>query len=414
MLALLLILFANNASAQVPGISYPQRFFPYQGWGAIVRGDTNTIGMAGATVALPNTISAVEANPAGLAMTLPSVSAQINSYSVQQPELNRSGEAVKEYQWGLGANLPPWGFALSYYSTASEKVGSSEIDIRQFRMGVGRLLGKRLAVGFNFEVHKADREFNGNTYNAGKIGWRLGVLYKLKDHWILGASYAPALIIDAGAEDTPSSGFNQAIEEPQIVSFGVGFLPNRFFKAGFSVLAVGGTERTTLLFDQNIPYGQRFTLQPRVGASYVLAEYNWIKAEFATGSYLEVSRIGGQSDRLHFTFGLEVNPWFINTGVGSDLSSHYKNFSASLGIDIVRTARFFGIIPKDPVPPYQGVLPSMTRISNDGLPSGFTQGEKQKIAQPSVKDVQKIIQQIPARLRKGWSPAFRKGSRHHK
>jgi hypothetical protein len=400
-ISLLLSMFSTNAQAQIPGINYPQRFFPYQGWSAIARGDTNTIGMAGATVALPNSISAIEANPAGLAMTLGGLAAQINSYSIRDPEVNRSTEDSSEYQWGVATSVPPWGFGISYYSPKSELVSDSEVSVRQLRMGAARLIGQNLSIGLSLETHSAIRSFDHRVYNAVKIGWRLGALYKLEDHWVLAATYVPGIDIGRGAETAignPSSGFNQSVVEPQILAVGIGFMPNRFFKAGFSMQFVGGTPGTRLLYDQTIGFGENFSVQPRVGGSYVLLEYDWLKAELAAGTYYESTRIGNKDGRLHGTFGLEVNPWFVNTGVGGDFAPHYKNFSVSIGVDIVRTLRFFAIIPRDQVPPYDGYLPPIREISADGMPEGFTQGEEKTVGAASAGDVKQIVEEIPARV----------------
>src|SRR4051812_10462595 len=90
--ALLALVSATQAFAQSSGLAYPVRYRPYSGWTAIVKGDNNTIGMAGATVALPNSIAAMESNPAGLAMSLGGLAAQINSFTLKDPEFNRSNK----------------------------------------------------------------------------------------------------------------------------------------------------------------------------------------------------------------------------------------------------------------------------------------------------------------------------------
>ncbi len=94
----LLFVYAPMVHAQLSGISYPHRDFPYQAWSTIVRGDNNTIGMAGAITALPTSISAMESNPAGFAMYLGGIAAQINSNSLKDPEMNRSATSITEYQ----------------------------------------------------------------------------------------------------------------------------------------------------------------------------------------------------------------------------------------------------------------------------------------------------------------------------
>jgi hypothetical protein len=365
-----------------------------------VKGDNNTIGMAGATVALPNSISAMESNPAGLAMNLGGLAAQINSFKLKDPELNRSADNISEYQWGVGTSVPPWGFGVTYYSPSSEQVADSEVSVRQLRLEVARLIGDRVSVGVALQFNKGIRKFDEEDFSGTHFSFQVGALYRLEDHWVLGASYTPAIDIAPASGTTGVSdfGFNQAIRIPSLSSFGVGFMPNRFFKAGLSVVAVSSTSDTALLWDQNVGYGQRYTVQPRIGASYVLAEYNFLKVELAMGSYFEVSRVDNQPDRIHGTFGLDINPWFLNTGVGTDLATSYKNWSVSLGIDIVRTLRTFEIIPRDTVPPFNGTLPPLFKISANGLADGFTQGEHKTLSPASAEQVTKIVQDIPKRM----------------
>ncbi|HUP57154.1 MAG TPA: hypothetical protein VM598_06855, partial [Bdellovibrionota bacterium] len=64
-LALLLLLVSQPAWAFI--LPYGTRTKAYSSWMPSARGDINTIGMAGATLALPLSISAAEANPAGYA-----------------------------------------------------------------------------------------------------------------------------------------------------------------------------------------------------------------------------------------------------------------------------------------------------------------------------------------------------------
>ena len=395
----LIVVMPGKAYAQISGISYPERTRPYSGWTAIVKGDNNTRGMAGATVALPNNIAAMENNPAGFAMTLGGFAAQLNSNTFNDPELNRSVNSLTEYQWGVGSSMPPWGFGITYYSPSSEQVANSEVSVRQLDATAAHLIGKRMSVGLAIQLNKGIRTFDGNDLSGTHVSFQLGALYKLENHWILGASYSPASTIGPSDNTSVQSfGFDQPILIPSLMELGVGFVPNRFFKAGFSIIGVTGTPNTALLYDQTISYGQNFTLQPRIGASYVLAEYSFLKVELATGSYFEVSRVDGLQNRMHATFGLDVNPWFINTGLGADLAANYSSWLVSIGVDIVRTARILGIIPKDSVSPYEGILPPALKQSADGLAEGFTLGEKKTEAPLNANEVKKIIEDVPTRV----------------
>jgi hypothetical protein len=130
----------------------------------------------------------------------------------------------------------------------------------------------------------------------------------------------------------------------------------------------------------------------------VVAEYSNLKVEAATGSYYEFSRIADQSNRLHMTAGLDVNPYFVNIGGGFDIASGYSDYIVSIGIDIVRAARAFDIIPKDDVPPYKGIFPRVSHLSPDGLPAGLTADEVKTFPSSSVTDVSKIVIEAPGNI----------------
>lgn len=412
-LAFLHFLITNSAHAAYP-YPYSMRTQAFSGWNTAVRGDINTVGMAGATVAIPYSISSAEYNPSGFAMSISSLSAQLNKASVHDGNLQKSGANYEINEWGVALSPPPWGFGISYYSPSSES-GSylspltgheliTEISVRELRATVARaFLMNRLAVGLSIEMERGLRKLGMYSQSGTSWGVQLGALYRLDDHIVLGLSALPGTTID-GAADAGSQGevenFFQRIESPTVISSGVAWIPNRFFKTGFSLQFIGTTPGAALLADQTKMVGGHLAIEPRLGASYVLAEYQNFKMEYAAGIYYEPTRILRESSRMHGTMGLEFNPYFINTGIGFDLAKDYRNVMISIGIDIVRTLRTFEIVPKDPVPAYQGFFPSAMEVSADGLPEGMTQGEYKKSAPATLDDVGMIISAIPEKIQK--------------
>lgn len=410
--AMLSLMAPAGAQASVL-FPYSQRLRDYSPWTPATRGDINTIGMAGATVAVPSSIAAVEANSAGFAMQTQSVSAQFNKTTHHDERLQRSGEPIDSIQGGLGVSPPPWGFGVSYYSPMTESGNyisqatnrsvDTEISLKQFRFSLARgFLENKLALGASLDLVKAVREIGGYAYNTLGLSYRVGALYRLPRHVVLGLSYSPefsARPASSFAEQFDLPGFNRAIVMPAQMSWGAGWVPNRFFKIGASVTRVSQTKNTALLADQSIATGEKTSYIPRLGTSYVLAEYRNLKIEWAAGAYYEPSRIVDQPSRFHATTGLEVNPYFINLGAGFDLADGYRNVMLSAGIDLVRTLRTFDIIPPDPVPPLNKFLPNAARVSADGLPDGLTEGERKRYRAPAVDDVGKIIQAIPGKIR---------------
>jgi hypothetical protein len=388
------------ASAQIQGLPYTTRTNPYSGWSGIVKGDNNTIGMAGATVALPNSIAAMEYNPAGYAMNLGGLTAQINSFTNKDPSLNRGSTNYEDYEWGLGTSIPPWGFGVSYYSPTTEHSDTAEVSVREVKINVARMIGKDLAIGLGVGFDKGIRKMAGEDLSGTHVSAQVGALYKLEDHWVLGASYSPGLTIGPTGNSVTQtvSSFNQDIDVPNVIALGLGWMPNRYFRAGFSILGITGTSDTALLYNPAVSDGNSFTVEPRLGASYILGEWHFLKVELAVGSYFEQSRVQGIPNRTHKTFGLDVNPWFINTGVGTDVAQGYVNWNVSVGIDLVRTFRFFQLIPADPVPFYEGMFPPIFKINPNGLADGFTKGEAKTISPPSAGDVTHIVEDLPEKL----------------
>lgn len=407
---LFLIFFLNLPVFAAQSLPYSIRTQDYSGWSPAAQSDTNTTGMAGATVALPSSISSAESNPAGFAMETGSVSAQINRISIRDQRIQ--SENINSSQWGLGVSPPPWGFSLSYYSPITESgdylsptTGESrrtEVSLKELRLTAARsFLDGHLAIGLSGEFTKAVREFGPYSYNSYAPSFRLGALYRGVKRIILGFSYAPPLTIGPDSEGPSQNelpGFNRALLRPSQLTLGVGWIPNRFFKTGISIARVGNTANTALLSNQSSQTGMSPTWIPRVGASYILAQFNNFSSELAMGSYFDTSRIQGQSNRLHGTIALEVNPYFVNLGVGADLSRDYRNFMIGVGIDIVRTLRTFNIVPRDPTPPMNGFFPKVTQISAEGLPDTMTQGEPKTSSPPTLGDVKQIVKDIPENI----------------
>ncbi len=415
-LFLLLICICKGALAEAARpFPYSTRTRDYSAWTPATRGDINTIGMAGATVAVPTSIAAAEANPAGFSMQTASVSAQVNKVSFSDKQIQRSDEKIDSSQWGLGVSPSSWGFSIAYYSPMTESGNYispdtgrelwTEVSLKEFRFTVAHSFfdDESLAIGLGPEIVKAVREIGATGNSAWGASYRLGALYRLPTHAVLGASFSPRTTVGPASDpqyqdDMP--GFNRSVVLPMKIDIGAGWLPNRFFKAGLSLSYVGATQNTALLADETVSTGAHPTWVPRLGASYVIAEFAKLKIEAAAGAYYEVSRLDDYPDRIHGTGGLEVNPYFVNLGAGFDISSGYKNVIFSIGIDIVRTARTFELIPKDPVPPYDGFWPRADHVSADGLPAGLTMGEPKKYSEPGLGDVKDIVQQIPEKIKK--------------
>ena len=408
----------NSTAHAIPVLPYSVRLQDYSGWNGGVRGDANTVGMAGATVAVPSSIASAESNPAGFAMETGSVSAQINRNTIHDRSIQKSGDSYDTFQGGLAVTPNPWGFGVTtyqptiengqYISPGTNRVIDTEISVRQIRLNIARaFFDARLAIGVSADLFTATRTLNDFSYNSSSLGFQIGALYRMADHMVAGLSLMPqSTMLPSGdvSNQTDITGFNRAVISPTIVAAGFGWIPNRFFKAAIDFHFIAPTDNTALLADQTKAEGQYLTVEPRLGMSYVVAEYQNFKIEYAMGTYYEPARVEGDVGRLHATTGLDINPYFINTSLGFDLAHQYRNIMISVGFDIVRTLRTFDIIPKDPVPPYRGFFPRADHVSAEGMPEGMTKGETQTSAPPSLGDVEQIIKDIPQKIMDKVSP----------
>jgi hypothetical protein len=411
LLILVAILGSISESALALPLPYSARTKSYSGYSTTIRGDNDTVGMSGATVAVPNSVSNLESNPAGLTMTMGSVTAQINSGEVEDNTITGSNTKLQDSQWGLTVTPGNWGYSVAYYSPAFEggsytspntgQASEYEASLKQVRFAVSHLVTKRLSVGFGLDFYRAIRNVGEDKYSSMDLNYKIGAIYHVGNHILVAATFSPEQeignsVFSSGAAEMP--GFAKPIMIPLVLTTGVGWIPNRFFTAGFALSAVGATKNTALLRDENISVGNRLTLQPKIGASYVLGQYDHLKIQVSVGSYYETSRVDGESNRFHGTGSLSVNPYFANLGIGIDKAVKYNNFFVSIGVDIVRLVRTFDIIPPDPVPALGGFYPKPFEISADGLPEPLTRDEEKEFAAPSASDVTDIIKNVPKNI----------------
>jgi len=411
-LVALFIALALTSDCHAVILPYTVRTRDYSSWTPATHGGINTIGMAGATLAVPNSISAAEANPAGFAVLTGTVAGQLSKIEFADKALQRTGEAVHTDQWGMSISPGHWGLSLAYYTPqiesgiyASPNTGDTaktEVSLKELRLTAARaFFDDALSLGSTLEVLKAVRELNEGKANRLGLSYRLGVLYRLPRHILLGASFSPQASVGPAKNPDPQAempGFNRSVMRPLQAGMGFGWIPNRFFKCGLSLTYVARTRDTALLGDQNVTTGAKATWVPRLGASYVVGEFTNVKMITSGGAYYDVARLSNGTNRLHLTAGFEVNPYFVNVGAGFDISPGYRALVVSIGVDVVRAARAFSIIPEDPLPPYQGLWPRVLDISADGLPIGLTSSEERTYLPPNPKQVQEIAIDIPSNI----------------
>ncbi len=371
-------------------LPYSDRTRSYSAWGTTARGDIRTVGMAGATLGLGDTFIASLDNPSGLAMTLNGADLNFASNVIYDRNIQNYDSAMNTSNFGVAFSHYPWGFSVGYvlpyvegqtYLTPNSAREPQEIEVstRQFYLSGARLFFKdHLALGASLILGQAKQTITpvgaalfSSTSHSYAIGASFGATYRLPSHLLLGFSYSIPMHYNGNYESHPTSvlpGFNRSVEVPGRIGLGLGWIPNRVFRADFTSFLVGSTEGTALLRNDSIFVGQNATFQPRIGLAYIFLDYKELKGTAFLGSYFETSRIENTDSRIHETMGVELKPWIFSLGWGLDNATGYRNYLFSLGVDIFNVMAKLDIIPTAWHPPYKGIAPSPTSLSDEGLP----------------------------------------------
>ena len=406
-------------------LPYGARTRPYSGFSTTVHGDIRTVGMAGATVGLADTFMSAIDNPAGLAMTLRVGDinysgdffrdGNIQDYTAQL-ELHSAGAAVTFYPWAISAGY------LSHYREEARYLLPSALDNPArlnlathglFISGARVFFHNRLSIGATLIVGQAARDIafdnpkNGDqSFSSYTAGATFGAMVQLPYRLLLGASFSLPMKYPAGPDsiqaNTALPGFFQSVDVPWRAGLGLGFIPNRFFRADLTMHLVGTTPDAALVRNEAALTGQHITLQPRIGAAYVFADYKEIRGTLFAGTYLEFTRIEGTASRLHGTGGLEAKIWVFTAGAGFDAAAQYRNYLFSFGVDVFDVLARLGMLPITWSPKHQGLIPHKNFFSDEGLARPLVKNWKQM--GPDIDPIKAALG-IPAKLGQGLQNA---------
>ena len=409
----------SASAATAPPLPYTVRTRPYNGWSSGVRGDIRTLGLAGATVGLADTYIASIDNPAGLAMTMEGIGLQISGNQIQDGNLQEFDQSFRSRQIGATGSVYPWGFSLGWFTPQQESQNYTiaggppvflETLTRLFAVSAARVFSNnRFSIGASLLFGQGEETVASSTVSSFAFGANLGAMYRLDSKWLIGASYGTSMRYAGDPNLNPSDGpaaFYQPIESPWRVALGAGYVPNRFFRFGFGFYGLGPLQDAALLSNQNATVGKRFTLSPRMGTDYLIAEFKEFRARAGAGTYFETSRTEGAPSRLHATGGIDFKVWIFDIGWGIDYAFDYRNYITSLGVDIIKLMRKTDLIPPDAGPPPAGTFPSAFHKSDDGLPRALVKEWHNTYPQPDLIDIglgipkraQNKLQQMKATL----------------
>lgn len=396
-------------------LPYSARTRSYSGWNTSVSGDVRTVGTAGATVGLPNTFLASVDNPSGLALLMDTGDNNFTSNRISDGHVQNRDHPIETISFGLALANYPWAFSAGYVTTSREGQNyalptglgepAASVDAHEFKFGVSRVFfNGRFSIGGSFNLGVATEKFDydsDTTPNVSArdyaVGATLGAIFQVRDHLLIGASYVPSMtysFADDRTSPAPIPGFFQPLVSPERFAVGAGWIPNRHFYASASTHIVGRTPGAALLGNQRIMVGQDLTVQPRLGAAYILAEFQHFKATAFAGTYFEMSRIEGASNRLHATGGIETKLWIFTIGAGADLSANYSHLNLGVSIDPFKVLEKLDLIPTPYSPARAGWFPPPHVRSDEGLPRSLVRHWKPQ--GPAMDPIQ-IIKDMPER-----------------
>lgn len=353
-----------------------------------MRGDTRTVGMAGATTGLADTFIASVDNPSGLAMTDDVGDDTFTSNNVNDGEVqnfqnamtsNFVGFAVAPYPWGLGFGVisTQEGQPYTIPDAPTSAPVSLQIVTREAQLSASRVfLNDRLGIGATLRLGQAEEDADlGNNpltaaFHSYAVGATVGAMWQFPRRWLLGVSYQTSMRYSVNATSVPTTvppGFFQPVFTPSRTSFGIGWIPNWFFRASAQATLIGSTPDTALLSNEDIPVGVNAVWSPRIGASYIFCDYKEIRGTVFAGSYYEFTQVQGESNRLHGTAGVELKPWIFTVGTGVDSAHDYRNVLVSLSVDIFKVMAKLDFIPTPWHPRYTGFFHDPFTNSDENL-----------------------------------------------
>ena len=414
---ILLILVSAKSHADI--LPYAVRTRPYSGFETGVRGDTRTVGMSGATLGLGDTFIAATDNPGAMAMTMGLGDDNITHTHIFDGHVQAPAVPLDTTNAGLALNYYPWAFSFGYLSPYREQntydlaaapghPALLNTAVQELRFTGSRVsLNNLFSLGLSINVAQAETAigFSNQTFTSLSnhtydLGFTAGASYQLPYRLLLGAAITSGMNFSAAADINPAAtipGLFQPIMTPWRGGLGLGWIPNRFFRADFSTFLIGTTTGAALLSNDAILVGRDVTVQPRIGAAYVFCDFKNLSGTVFFGSYYEVSRIDNTPSRFHKTIGTEVKPWIFTVGVGTDLAADYKDSFFSFSIDVFKVLEQLSLIPVNK-PPHDGFLPSPFFQSDLGLSRPLV---RNWVPDPHAIDPVKTGLAIPEKIEEG-------------
>ncbi len=146
--------------------------------------------------------------------------------------------------------------------------------------------------------------------------------------------------------------------------------------------------------------GEGWAVQYHAGVDYRFLCLKNLHSLIFSGIYFDHSR-SAQNSRVHLTWGLEFNPWFVRLNAGIDMAPGYRNVAFGVGVDIADILRMLKVFPPEVQAPAGGAFPSPLEISDDWLPTQLQDNPDDAFQTigPGLEDIPKTLEKIPEALK---------------
>ncbi len=355
----------------------------YSIWSGTVRGNTQNVGMAGALTGLADGYYGSVINPAGTSLTLNHIDLDLTQSIIADGYNMAPGQTFVNKTVGIAIPLNSFGMSLGTSSPfQSTNASGNQVSLNEYRLSFSQaFLDNHLSLGIGIGFDSVTL----NSESISQVGYTIGVLYRFPNRIYVGSAFNTGLLIGPFLND-------QLISLPQSATLGVGWIPNRLFRAAFSLQWVDAETNTFDFREPTLPVGRYSVLQPNVGISYEFLSLQNISARIDAGAYLEAIRTT-LSYRPHSTVGLQIHPWFVHLVYTVDIANQYQNTLVNVGIDIKDLLTRLQVLPRAVTAPPAGLLPKPFEINEDWMSRNLQDHPDKDLheIQPDSKSFEKTI-----------------------
>ena len=311
------------------GFAAPRVNAAVRGESPTVLGDARQVGLAGASLAMPDSIHSAMDNPANASVEKWAISLSFQNDRVRDSRMNSDGEFREGEGKGLLASSPRFGFFFGHRLPSQETDGSTTVEVQETHFGAAYRFSDHLIAGASVISARADWATT-TTEHASAWTAAFGATY-IHERFRYALAFRPSV---------PITGVNQpdalrVVEIPWRLSVGASYaLLSDVFLHG-ALITFGGQKGARQMASPNAPAADSFALQPRLGVEYRIVESDpWGLSVFA-GGYVEPGRMEGYNARVHTTGGVSLGFLSARASIAIDRAPGYKNVLSYIGVDIL-------------------------------------------------------------------------------